>query len=154
MIAPYAYDDGDGSICQIPIKHKIAENGNTIHLGFLTDMRSGGRWVSVVADRIGRGDCGWINHDYRYAYAPGGMTRREADLLLRKDLRTLGFSKARSQLVYIGVRAGGYWAWKNNRVKSNPDEYHYAPIPATVPYVSEPVSLFTSIGRAIGLMAA
>ena len=133
LIAPYAYSDDDGSIVQIPIIHEENESGFTRHYGFVTDMRSGGKWVSaILGDKFGTAyDAAWINHDWRYAYHRKlNLTRKQADKLLKHDLHKLGMSRIKASVAYAGVRIGGRWAFDRNDKIADTDSYHYDEIPA------------------------
>jgi hypothetical protein len=54
-----------------------------------------------------------ILHDW--IYKTGSTTRREADALFRESLVADGFAKWKARMMWAGVRAGGWVAWRRHR---------------------------------------
>lgn len=52
-------------------------------------------------------------HDY--LYASGLVPRREADRIFYQALRAEGAGRARATCYWLGVRAGGWLAWRSHR---------------------------------------
>jgi hypothetical protein len=52
-------------------------------------------------------------HDYLYTHGANlGVSRKEADLIFKKLLISNGFTKFKANILYKGVRVGGYSSYK------------------------------------------
>lgn len=72
--------------------------------GFESDGNSAPWFARIVFPRFGRDLAACIVHDYCYG---GVMGRKRADKLLRKNMKRLGFSWWKCQVMYWSVRLGG-----------------------------------------------
>ena len=67
-------------------------------------------WISQLGfDRHPAG----VMHDYLYRFAP--MSRKAADQLFRQALEEMGYPNF-GKLWYLGLRAGGWYAWYKCRL--------------------------------------
>lgn len=85
----------------------------TVDRGFTYDLASiprALRWL-VAPHEIGL--AAPLVHDYLYRH--GGVTRLEADRALLRLMIEDRVPPARRWMVYRGVRAGGWWAWRRAR---------------------------------------
>lgn len=93
-----------------------------IPVGFETDGGSIPRplwwWIPPFGDDA---ECAYVLHDFLYHYAEqhagadGFMNRGEADCLLREAAEAAGYPARRANVVYAGVRAGGWKPWGDYR---------------------------------------
>ena len=58
-------------------------------------------------------DAAAVVHDYLYRF--GGVTRAEADAVLREGMEATGTAWRKRILIYAGVRVGGWKPWGNYR---------------------------------------
>ena len=57
----------------------------------------------------------WL-HDYAYQHAERlDVSRREADALLYEAAIGLGFRRSGARALWLGVRVGGWWPWRQAR---------------------------------------
>lgn len=91
-----------------------------IKTGFRTDLASIPKGVQWLLPHDGPYAPAAILHDWCYVTRPmvtdrSGklhfMTRLEADGLMDRVMRELGVSWWKRQLIYAGVRSGGWWYW-------------------------------------------
>jgi len=82
----------------------------TVPKDFQTDFASVPR-IPVVFELVGdRGHAAATVHDWLYQH--GDLSRKQADLVLRQALRDTNVGKARSYVMYYGVRAFGWLFFK------------------------------------------
>ena len=89
--------------------------------GFISDGASIPR---VLWPLIGRPfDHRWrkeaVLHDFFYRAPVDIVDRKTADLMFYDSLRANGLRRSKAQAMYLGVRAGGWVAWKKNRAQKN-----------------------------------
>lgn len=84
-----------------------------IPAGFVTDFASAwiGRWALLPRSALYCGAA--VLHDY--LYKRGVTTRKEADQLYHEAMLSEGISKFNARKAYIGVRIGGWAAWRKHR---------------------------------------
>lgn len=97
----------------------------TIPKGFTTDFASIGalktpKLHSLYALLVGYGDRAATIHDYMYATSTSGakgvlVTRKEADEVFYRALRSEGIARWRAWMFLGGVRLGGWFAWRKHR---------------------------------------
>lgn len=106
----------------------------TVPVGFETDGGSvpwiaepfvGGPFESKARD-------GYIIHDFLYAAAPPeedhfaaalvSTKRAHADRVLLEAARARGVDWIRAEDIYIGVREGGWYAWRGHAIQNKKDQ--------------------------------
>lgn len=99
--APLVYLDAAGNRWEVPT-------------GFTTDLASVPRLVPGVVRLFFRGPLqtarAAILHDWLYQSKT--VSRRQADALFFEALRATGESRAGAWMMWLGVRSGGWWAWR------------------------------------------
>ena len=83
----------------------------TIKSGFVTNFGSIPALVRPFLDRAGKSLRGFVAHDYSYG-KDIGLTRKEADNLLYELGREDGEGWWDSQMIYRGLRLGGWTHWQ------------------------------------------
>lgn len=81
--------------------------------GFKTDLASIPRPLWAILPKSGKYDKAAVVHDYLYAV--NGVTREEADQVLREAMEALGVGRVTRWLIYRAVRLGGRFPWKRYR---------------------------------------
>ena len=89
----------------------------TVMRGATTDFASVPWMFQWLVSMIGRHTRGAIVHDalYREPKHRDGLSRKDADVLLRSLALAAGTPRWRSALLYWGVRLGGKKAWRVDR---------------------------------------
>ena len=103
----------------------------TIPRGFITDLGSQPWLVQALPGFGVNGNSrdAAVPHDFGYSSAGDlavldvttgeivrlKLTRREVDQLFYDGLIASGYSRAVARLFYLGVRAGGWWYWRQRR---------------------------------------
>ena len=82
---------------------------------FESDGNSAPWFARVVFPRFGRDLPACIVHDYCYG---GAMSRKQADKLLKKNMKRLGFKWWKYQVMYWSVRIGGHSHYKRRQVET------------------------------------
>jgi hypothetical protein len=54
-----------------------------------------------------------VLHDWFYRTTEHGISRKTADQIFYDSLRDGGLRYTKAQMMYFGVRAGGWMAWKS-----------------------------------------
>ena len=85
----------------------------TVPTGFKTDLASIPRVFWRVLPPIGKYDAGAVVHDYLYQY--NGVTRKQADDVLREAMTVLGVGRFPRWMIYVGVSTGGWKPWNTYR---------------------------------------
>lgn len=100
--------------------------GITIPRGFRTDFASVPRLFWNILPPWGRYGKAAVVHDYLYknlgdiieevagVIAPRTYTRKECDQLFLQGMQELGVRWTRRWVMYLGVRIGGWVAWRNH----------------------------------------
>lgn len=97
-----------------PWRMRHADTDLIIPPGFVTDLASIPKLARSLVQQGDRRTWGpSIEHDYRYYYQIG--PRRTADSAFRQRLRQNGISIAKSWMMWLAVRLGGYRAWSKNK---------------------------------------
>lgn len=114
-------DNLDGTWTLIEPLGYTAADGEKIDVraGFLTDFGSIPQVLWSIPGLCGSGsnaDPAYVLHDWLYCRHRDGTdtrrTRSEADALLLEALEVCGVPRFRRWTIYLGVRAGGWIAWK------------------------------------------
>lgn len=79
--------------------------------GFITDLASIPRIFQNILSVTGKSRRAAVGHDYLYSAHIG--TRQEADDFLRLALIAEGMNSVTARIYWLGVRAGGWIAWKD-----------------------------------------
>ena len=99
LLSPLVYRAGDGAIITVP------EN-------FVTDLASIPRGLWNILPPIGNYDAAAVLHDRNYTIQD--MSRSRADALLREAMEVCGVGRVTRALIWSGVRAGGWKAWRQH----------------------------------------
>ena len=88
-----------------------------VKAGFETDFASIPVFVRLFLPKLGRYNKAAVIHDaiYQnivYTYVNYKFTRKDADIIFHDGMRDLGVAKWRINIMYWGVRIGGWMAWK------------------------------------------
>lgn len=89
----------------------------TVPAGFVTDGGSVPRLLWSLYPPFGS-DCdeAYVLHDYAYAHVDTwGLSRGEADALMREVMEVKGFRQSGRFTVWAGVRLGGWLTWRRHR---------------------------------------
>lgn len=82
----------------------------TVPAGFYSDGFTGNKLTRIYVPQVGKGwACAWV-HDYCYHYAIND--KEWADKLLRSNLRKCGYSKFKSNIIYLAVKLRGKGNYK------------------------------------------
>jgi hypothetical protein len=93
---------------------------------FVTDFASVPRWLILGYALLGgKGDEAAVIHDWLYSTQK--YTRDIADKVFEEALVALGYSAATATLMYTGVSAGGWVAWRRHNVPQFPEVVALAP---------------------------
>lgn len=86
-----------------------------VRAGFKTDLASLPWWVGFAVQKHDeRRARAAIPHDLYYRLQLHDVDQMAADRAYRRDLDFQGYPLWRSRVSYLGLRAGGRKAWKNN----------------------------------------
>lgn len=85
----------------------------TVPAGFKTDLASIPKILWNILPPVGRYDAAAVVHDYLYQH--NGVTRAEADAVLREAMEVLGVRWSQRWAIYAGVRVGGWKTWNRYR---------------------------------------
>jgi hypothetical protein len=112
----------------VPLSDNVRTRGNlvyecyrlnhtfTVPTGFISDGASIPRilWTLVghPFDRRWRKES--VLHDWFYRTTDHGVSRKMADKIFYDSLRDGGLRRTKAWLMYLGVRAGGWVAWKKS----------------------------------------
>ena len=114
-------DDNEGEWVMVEplIYHsEILDETIEVPIGFLTDFASVPRLpvlYSLYGDRAHRES---VLHDWFYFTAY--VSRAKADRIFLEAMKSRGKSLFVRQGMYLGVRLGGWKAWKEHRAKRHP----------------------------------
>lgn len=92
ILEPFQYLDDDAGLVTVPA-------------GFLTDFASVPRLPLTFALVGSYGHAAATLHDW--LYASGAESRRQADAVFRRALRSSGIARWRAWVMWVGVRLGG-----------------------------------------------
>lgn len=112
------------------VGHLGSEEQICVPLGFLTDLASVPRLLRWVVNPSGaRISRAAVIHDllYRSREMRERYNRKQADAIMKDAMRAAGCSKAHSQIVYLALRLGGFFAWRSGGTK----EIHELVLPAS-----------------------
>lgn len=97
-----------------PYLHKIGPHvGILVPEGFVTDFASVPRILWSLFPTTGEYSSAALVHDY--LYGSHNLSRFLADAIFRAIMRQQGVPLWKCMAMYLGVRIGGYFAWKNNQ---------------------------------------
>jgi hypothetical protein len=97
----------------------VAKNGDTVNVakGFITDLASIPRlFWSVIGSPEGLYTDAAVVHDCLYDQQ--FFTRLRCDQILLEAMQDLGVSWWTRHVIYVGVRIGGWIAWKQHEEKN------------------------------------
>lgn len=86
-----------------------------VPVGFETDLGSVPRMFWNILPPIGPASLGFVVHDYLYSTQP--CSRFEADGVLLRAMKATKTHWAARWAIYLGVRFGGWYAWKEDKKK-------------------------------------
>jgi hypothetical protein len=97
-----------------PIVYEVANTKKTVVVpkGFVTDLASIPRLFWTLLPRDGVYMLPAVVHDY--LYWTQGCSRSEADTVLFLAMKEYEIEPLRRWVIYLGVRAFGFWAWRAN----------------------------------------
>lgn len=128
-------DEGDGKYwsIQAPFRYCIGreDSGRYVEVpeGFKTDLASVPRAMQWIIPKLGKYNHAAVVHDYLYRHQVYWIktagrsrmtvtaTRKKADDIFKEAMKVCGVGKWRRNLIYAGVRAGGWVGW--NRYRNN-----------------------------------
>ncbi len=127
QVARFAGDTGDWTLTE-DLVYRGNRDTFRVPKGFKTDFASIPRIFQALVPKNGSHDAAAIIHDYLYRVQPlvqgqkplrnmRTVTRREADGIFRRIMKESGTNPIRYNLMYLGVRLGGWVAWRQNRGK-------------------------------------
>jgi len=85
----------------------------TVPRGFNTDLASIPRVFWITLPKSGKYDRAAVVHDFLYAH--NGVTRKQADDVLKEAMEVLGVGQWTRWKIYAGVRLGGMVPWNRYR---------------------------------------
>jgi hypothetical protein len=91
----------------------VAQRVFSVPEGFLTDLASVPR--VPIAYWLAGGECDEAAVIHDYAYAKGMVPRAMADAVFKEAALVSGQSAWRVQLMFLGIRLGGWKAWNDHR---------------------------------------
>jgi uncharacterized protein DUF1353 len=103
---PLVYDSG------------ILNRTITVPTGFPTDLASIPRGLWNVLPKSSSYDKAAVVHDY--CYVTNGMSRGQADAVLREAMEVIGVPGWQRWAMYTAVRAGGWRVWNRYRAQETP----------------------------------
>lgn len=99
LLAPFVFRDG--------------EEAYGVPEGFVTDFNSVPRFLWVWFAPWEHPEAAII-HDWLYQ-CPGVLTRQQCDAVHRRILEVNGMRASKRQMIYLGIRAGGWVPWNRYR---------------------------------------
>lgn len=123
FLEPLDVTTEDGCIWTVnePMDYEVGSLGSgeriQVPKGQKTDFGSIPRIFWNLISPIGRGTRGYVLHDYLYTVQM--YTRSKSDNILLEALEVLGISWITRWTVYLGVRSGGFLAWKAHSEENN-----------------------------------
>lgn len=90
----------------------------TIPAGFVTDLASIPQILWNILPPIGRYDHAAVVHDF--LYQNNGVTRAQADVVLREAMEVKKVPAWMRWTIYSGVRVGGWLPWNRYRSRQSP----------------------------------
>lgn len=108
------FNEADSST-RILLDEPILFDGGVVPHGFVSDGASVPRifWRLLDPPISARTLVPSVIHDYLYQAQT--TTRAAADALYYRDLRAHGYARWKSALVWLGVRLGGWVAWRDHK---------------------------------------
>lgn len=108
-----------------PMDYEVGSVGSgeriEVPKGQTTDFGSIPHIFWNLVSPIGKGTRAYVLHDYLYTVQV--YTRKKSDDVLLEALGVLGVSWLTRWAVYIGVRAGGMFAWEQHRRQNLAKKY-------------------------------
>lgn len=86
-----------------------------IPAGFITDFASVPRWPFIYWFTGGTASAPAVLHDWFYRTNTEDITRAASDAVLKEAMEARGYWYARTWMMYLGVRIGGYWSYDKRR---------------------------------------
>lgn len=90
----------------------------TVPAGFVTDLASIPRIIQNLIPKEGRYNRPAVVHDFLYrlgAYRGAPIPRKTADQVLLEAMYAAGVDADRADVIYAGVRLGGWLPWRRYR---------------------------------------
>lgn len=97
-----------------PLVWRDADREVRVPVGFECDLASVPRVLWWWAPPDGRYRAAVIIHDYDYRTQK--VSRMTADRTLYRVMRFVSTRRTQAALIWLGVRIGGWLAWRNNRI--------------------------------------
>lgn len=120
FLTPLKYEK-DGKVWTIlqPLifESDVAQRVFIVPEGFVTDLASVPRLPLVFLLAGGTADEAAVVHDFIYSRAP--VPRDVADKVFKEAALVSGVPAWRANLMYAGIRLGGWMAWDNHRNGDN-----------------------------------
>ena len=113
--------DLDDDMWEIMVSYAFVDSKGVRHY-VLKEFKSNGAsiprllWSIVGTPRATDMAQSAVLHDFKYRY--GGVSRKRADQLLREGMKVLGAPWWKRQIVYAGIRIGGFVIWEKYRAAS------------------------------------
>ena len=92
--------------------------------GFVNDLASIPRLFRTFVPAGGKERLPSVIHDKGYRtqgkgvlFNGGDLTRKQVDFVFNEGMEAEGVRWAKRKIIYRGVRAGGWWAWRKNGKK-------------------------------------
>ncbi len=115
-------DDGQTWKLLQPFTYEIGEEGSgrkvTVPAEFVTDFASVPRILWTLIPPWGGYGKAAVLHDFLYDAAP--WSRSECDSVFLEAMKVLKVPFHRRMAIYLGVRAGGWLAWRTRREEDEP----------------------------------
>lgn len=124
-------DDGINWKVKTPFDYDVGEIGGgdliEVPVGFLTDLGSVPQILWNIIPPIGKPLRGYVLHDW--LYAKQDRTRAECDAVLLEAMEVAGVSLIKRTTIYLGVRVGGWMAWKEHIKNGDPERIKQGLLP-------------------------
>lgn len=120
FLSPLHLQDIDGEHFQvlIPLVFRASDGTDyTVPAGAVTDFASVPQALWSLLPPFGDHSRASVLHDW--LYQAGTTTRGKADSLFKDAMQACGVGWFTRQSLYLGVRAGGWVAWKRHRSRSS-----------------------------------
>lgn len=125
-------DDGINWMVCTPFDYEVGEIGSgdkiEVPIGFMTDLGSVPQVLWNLIPPIGKPLRGYVLHDW--LYAKQDRSRAKCDGVLLEAMGVAGVSFPKRWTIYIGVRAGGWIAWKEHIKNGDPERIKQGEKPA------------------------
>lgn len=98
----------------LPYQSDVLHHTVTVPAGFVTDLESVPRWMPIVyAILYGAAHAAGVVHDFLYTFQ--FTSRQTADAVLYEAVVATGQPAWKAYVIWLGIRAGGWVAWKGHQ---------------------------------------